>query len=1098
MKKSRLIYLLVLYLVLTIPILSANAAYGIPATRSRGTSIPGLENVHYSEAGNLRNGANGTLHTSKYPITINGKTYDGFCIDPGNDAPSYSLLCSPIKDEGLEYLFSKRKSGVPDPVFSIALRLYALKIDLVLRTYGQDIAEGKLIGEKAAWIRFHQTDSGATLIDPNGIAFPTNPWNYLYETSTGFGNPASGVLKSGYDLYKEAVPHATLGNEEIATGVQFTNKVYKAGTAEHYIESDKYIDASEMKPECKNCSIVNFDWSGTSGVITVSAECGKDYQIGLSSMETGVYACNGTENLTQTLLLLTEEDTEAKIWDEGKIPCDGEDCCTEDPIEPGWIGGTVHNCCEDGGNSEAHEYDLDKLFCKDEALIIDYYKPKCKTDYYIQEDTGLNEKYCKMYCTERVSVEIPGSISAVSGRYFQLTQTSKGTKSPYVEGFKRCRVRVQYDVWEDDYYDAVQKEVDAYNDFQNKKAYEYIYNDTVNNVLGNTNRRITNEYLKASCKAVLHTYEPDYLPQGCYSSSCRQTCSAPSAVKPNEPTYNKNVPYNLFDFQPALKKYDYYYPVIIDSTGRNKGNNVFDKIDLKDGNRVGTNHANYSASEVLFNEIDTLNAWISSNNKPEEGKRTNTCQGVTAYSYYEVVCTREGTTTAERLGAKKEDADKVLVTKREEASNAKQVFQQATKVADLLEQDIDQCNNYFSTPTRDTQKQLYEGKYKGGSAKDNYDFDASMGFYYTQVYMDNEKGLQVDEQTIIFEEEPGCEITGPTEGPDAADNLKGKVYSGKYQQGFEEMHDFRLNADIDYVNNYNKFQQYQDSAYKAYKIFTHDAKYRAECSWNEGENIYYTLSPNGFVSEGTDFINFTEHGQEYRLHLSTLKGTYETFWNIVGLGSRLKGTAKGKFDDFFKEQGNTCAGESPSETSMFTCKIHVEYEIVLTGYCNGSNGTDTTVNVADCDPYKEGYELFTFKVVDSTNLFPNGYMTDAGEVAYNWTNPEGPGPDTLKEIQARGAADKTYSQENLTYSFILSPTDMGHIKNYNVEANANGGYSDFNMNCSCSGDSCINCKSIFLNELANGNVTYDGQGHSVTGWGNKNTSLDGIRRKYGW
>lgn len=1100
MKKNRMKKILVLLLMLVIPTIKVDAGFGIPATRGSGQVISGTETVKYSFCGRKNGSYIGSTKTHRYPIKINGATYDAFCIDPGNKTPSNALSCSLFKDEGLSFLFEQRKNGVDDATFNIALRLYALKENLIIKLdQDYDSATNKLNGnvQKSAFIQFYQMDGATPDFSANcGSNYSTNKWDYLYENGRQ-GQEPTGILKRAYELYQQALAFPGYSDEELSGGVRFTEKVYKAETAEHHIVSDKPLtkaDFGEIK--CQNCQVVSFDWSGTSGVITVAATCNQDYKVGINpayegaGLERGIYACNGIGDDTQTLLMLAEENTpttgtdEAKIWDEGKIPCPGETCCkTGTEIDPGHIDGTVHNCCEDGGNSEAHEYDLDDLFCKDEDLLVDHYYPKCNTDYYVDEDADLNSKYCKMYCTERVSVEIPGSITATSGRYFQLSTTSKGTKSPYVEGFKRCRIRVQYDIWEDDYYDIVEKEVNNYNLFQEMEAYEKVYEETVNR-----NTQKLTETLSAKCTAKYHENEVDYLPAGCYDSSCRTKCSAPSVSKPSEPSYSQAVTYELFDFTSGLSKYHHWYTVKINENGRNKSNDIYNYIYIKDSNSYQTKHDKYSAWDI-YSEINKLNSWISSNSKNDVNKRSSSC-GSTAW--YDIVCERtDGGTSAEKKGATSENVRETYQKYIQDSKTANDMYNQAAKEAKELEKDLDKCDYYFSPSGG-----KLGGPYKGANAEENYDFDASMDFYYTQVYMDNEKGLQLDEQYITFKDTPGCVITGPTAGPDGEDNLYGKRYSNKYKAGNENLKDFKEKT-LEYKDDFGKFNADLDEQYDADKLFTHDAKYRAECSWDEGENVYYTLSPNGGASENTDVINFTEHGQEYRLYLSTLDGTYETYWRLIGLGSRQKGTSKGKFDDFFMSQGNTCANESPSETAMFTCKLHVEYEIVLTGYCNGSNGTDTTVNVEDCDPYKEGYNLFTFKVVDSTNLFPNGYSTDAGDVGYNWSSTE-KGQAAKREIEARGAADKTYSRENLTYSFVLSPTDMGHIKNYNVEANSEGGYSDFKMDCSCSGDSCVNCKSRFLNELANGNVTYDGQSHSVTGWGNSQTSLDGVRRKYGW
>ncbi len=1036
MKKIKLMSLLALFSFL---IASQNVfAYNAQMDWSGGSDRHDT-GIVYSELGNANKGV---YRQRSYKIRYGGKLHDAYCLDPHLSAPT-NLTCSPYEgDPGIIWLLEQFKGISDNDLKLLTFRFYGIYKDL-----SKGSTTGNNLAEKVAMIRFLQVKDGNTEV----MKINPDPYSYLS------GNNA--LIDQAFNLAHTARGMGGGELEESTTGsINVGQKQVNGLNATYPLTSNAEIKPEFIDFECENCTILNKQWSGTTGTVTVAAnECDKEYKLLIvyKASNTNAYICSSGGAREQTFFMIGDgAEEEVKVPYPDKVACDGEDCCTEDPIEPGWIGGNVNNCCEDGGNSEAHEYDLDKLFCYDKDLHVDYYNPKCKTDYYVDEDADLNDKYCKMFCTERVSVEIPGPITATSGRYFQLTTTSKGTKSPYIEGFKRCRVRVQYDVWEKDYRAVVQKQISAYKDFQMKIANYKIYESAVQqpNVTGTVTA-------KQSCKKWI----PRTCPDG-YGDCGHDVYT----------TVSKSISYNyeLWKFNILEKKY--YWPRLNPTKLENYSEYL---LEYNNDNATAT-HKQFSTWQL-----------------PEQITKVDSeANAITCPSGY----SKDGSPTRDKLphegsGYPNEKVPDVKADWKNQADGANNVFKSAAKEAKELEKDLDKCDYYFAPGGG-----KLGGPYKGANAEENYNFNASMDFSYTQVYLDNDKGLQMDEQYIQFKDEPGCVITGPTAGPDGEDKLAGKRYSTDYSKtgNIEKLVDFG-EKDLQYEESPTGFQKYRDEQYDADKLFTHDAKYRAECSWDEGDNIYYTLSPNGFVSEGTDFINFTEHGQEYRLHLSTLDGTYETHWKLIGLGSTDKNSGKGKFDDFFMSQGQTCANESPSETSMLTCKIHVEYEIVLTGYCNGTNGTDTTVDVADCDPYKEGYNLFTFKVVDSTNLFPNGYNTSAGEVAYNWSSTE-KGQTALREIQARGAADKTYSQENLTYSFILSPTDMGHVKNYNAQANANGGYSDFNMNCNCSGDSCINCKSIFLNELANGNVTYDGQAHSVTGWGNKNTSLDGIRRKYGW
>ena len=83
---------------------------------------------------------------------------------------------------------------------------------------------------------------------------------------------------------------------------------------------------------------------------------------------------------------------------------------------------------------------------------------------------------------------------------------------------------------------------------------------------------------------------------------------------------------------------------------------------------------------------------------------------------------------------------------------------------------------------------------------------------------------------------------------------------------------------------------------------------------------------------------------------------------------------------------------------------------------------------------------------------------------------------------------------------------MKHIKNYNETRIPHGGYTDFELKCSCpsnplplnSTESCSKCKSTFIENLSNGRVMINGRSEDVTGWSNKNENLGSVRNGNNW
>ena len=425
----------------------------------------------------------------------------------------------------------------------------------------------------------------------------------------------------------------------------------------------------------------------------------------------------------------------------------------------------------------------------------------------------------------------------------------------------------------------------------------------------------------------------------------------------------------------------------------------------------------------------------------------------------------------------------------EEMQLQQDLYSDATKRGKDLEDKIELCTEYF---TMTDPRQIYQ-------------MNPSVGFSYSQTYLDEQAELVRDEIQVPFTGGPGCSIS--LAGTSGDGEIEDPQYADKYtkEQTKKEAHLSDLqDATLEWIENRSEadFDSYYDEEFKLDKKSTHDGKIQATCYWNEGTNKIYTLAQSGVATkETTTSKNFTLHQRQYQVHLTTLEGTFETFWKVSGLGSN------GKFDPYFNNAGKSCAGEDPKKVGMFTCTLKVEHEVVLTGYCNGvvnENGEE------NCDPFKEGYELVNFKVVDPADLFPSvsggGIPSYNGETyAHNWViDPEG--KQVLGQIEADGAKDKTYAPERLSYSFTLSPSDMQHIKAYNESRIAYGGYTDFELTCDCpsnplplnSTDSCKRCKSTFIENLSNGKIKIGTSTSTVTGWSNKKENLGSVRSGNHW
>lgn len=738
-------------------------------------------------------------------------------------------------------------------------------------------------------------------------------------------------------------------------------------------------------------------------------------------------------------LLESKLGTMPKEWQEAyNRLCkeDDKDCCTPDvPNTPVVID--VNNCCTDATESRVIESELDDLFCRDNELQVDFYKNRCNNEQF---KTNLNE-YCDLYCTERVVIEIPGAITATSGRYFKLTQTSHGTTSPYIDGYRRCRVKIYYDEWRERYVEKVQSQVDNFNEFQKQSSRKANYEDAIP----------TEQVISKN---------------GTINVSCSETD-------------NKGVTHH--GTSSATFSYTYYKYTFENKHGYHT---------------IKLNNNNYTRVEILNDKSDKVDHEPYSLYKYEEAKAAYDAAVSQAKSACKYANKSVGGDSfdEQNISYRSENPKEVLANEITPAiTNAKGKYEAATKEAYELEQKIDFCDFYFD----DTKTRLPESvTYIGKDAKANYEFSPDVLFRYSQVYLNEESQKALD--TLQVEFDKSCEYeTIYDSNETGVDEIKPDRYSGIYGTGAELMRDFKRDKAIAYEEHGIPMSSYYDHDYNAEKKYTTDAKYHAMCKWTEKSNPVYTLVPSGVASSDNSLVdNFTIHDREYRIYLSTFDGTYETYWDIDNIGH------KGKLTDYFKN-GKTCAAENPADVgTTMTCKIHVEHELVLTGKCNGSNGTETTINSDDCEKLNEGYDLFLFKIVDPSNFFPTGTNTDSGEIAKNWTGTDR-GVEVMNEINTRANNGETYNPENISYSVTLTPTDMRHIKNYNAERESNNGYSDFNLHCDAveevqtnsmvDGKGVTKCKSYFIENLSKGVVHYGNQDHKVNVWSSSKT-LEQIRQ----
>ncbi len=126
------------------------------------------------------------------------------------------------------------------------------------------------------------------------------------------------------------------------------------------------------------------------------------------------------------------------------------------------------------------------------------------------EEGKIDSDYCQLYCTQRAKVSIPGPITATNGMNFKLTTKSTevfdgsiSTSGPVIQGFKRCRIRIDYAKWITEYMEQVNQEIENYNDYQKNQKYYELYDSVLSNskpanhvTTGDSKKEYTNKQYK--------------------------------------------------------------------------------------------------------------------------------------------------------------------------------------------------------------------------------------------------------------------------------------------------------------------------------------------------------------------------------------------------------------------------------------------------------------------------------------------------------------------------------------------------------------------------------------------------------------------------
>lgn len=1010
----------------------------------------------------------GTSTTDEMPLNVfdvnfNGGTYFGYCLDYAYRASStMSYTCNPDTSRAasaLAYAYEHRTGD--NLVDALTMRFIAIRLDKSQRYDGHGKSQNVLV-----WLTLRMN--------------PDPALHAQWPPSTSLtGNET--LLNQAYEKSTEAIDNTGDGNslETPSNSLTLTNKRVNGKEVTYTVKASNPIDKSQLAFTCTGCNIKNNiqdTWNGTEGTLIVEdTENDCNFSINAYYPGSGAYTCTTSGSGTQQIeIFVGAGSTSGAINTSGAPTQKIDDSISEGPYYEGVCGPTgcgtipadeveVNNCCEDSTTSKVSEPILNDLFCRDDDLKVDYYKLKSGINEYLQTNTDLDSNYCQMYCTERTQVDIPGALTATNGKYFKLAQNSvSGTYAPHTQSTKRCRIRVEYDKWLTDYRRQIDASVNAYNEYQKNKAYEA-------------------SYRKAASEETEENKKTETVTVRCVKEdSCSEYIPGTQVCKPGKTIrgYTASDSFDLHYYEHNFTSHNY------EKIARNSS------LSAENIRHVGNFSTNISKT---YRILDYGSVQDAVGNFIRDHSDASCSVSSDMYN---------AAGNAENHGLYFDDVTADANNYKSAADGNNSAYTAALGQIETLQKTLTRCDKYFTDDSVSTTN----------SAEQMYNLPTSLSsFKYTQIYQDDYGNPKQTQVTVGFE--GSCQYRRETDvsTPDTfAVSGTGGNYSTTYGAGFASMKVLGKNLYYSNTTSSSFFTNFvTDETYAADKMFWHDGRYIATCDWNRTDVDKYTVGTDGKVvttNPSTDdsayrlvprgevynykssLVNYSEH--EFVFSYSTsYDGKFETYWDLKGLGEN------SKFDKYFEDGAGTCANQNPGDTSLLTCSLSSFHGGSFYGCCCGdSNGT--TYSTTTCDPYNDKAVKYEFKIVDPAKVFP----ADTDGYADNWKTTLG---NTAREaIEELGKDLSTYSPKTLSYSFVLTPSDMKQIKKYNSILNSYGGYTDSDLTCDCSevqgdgnkdnGKSCTKCTSSFLDNLASGKILKD---QTLTGgWNRSDKSIAEVRK----
>ena len=1070
--------------------------------------------------------------STKYILNYKGKSYSAVCIDKGI-AANENVVCDPHDDPAISYVLTTYK----EELNTKGNKRLAPEIALRALAYERGIYNAKEYIPANGMQSIYNSISGGPTSGPGEYLLeikrenpgPNRAYAIDAERLT-FSDTSGEVLDAARSIYQTALSQSAVDPSESLAylGEKLNYTITKAcdnGTCRYDINFDRKIKKSKIDVEVIGASLNRWDVYGNVLTIIVNyTELQCSFQIKIKfkdgaavseELNSSLFLCHSENNKGQSYVVQMDAPTPGTITINNNELCDCE-CPPYNEEEH------IQMCCTDNEPSEVIEPFIKDLFCDykpSSEILVHGFTNGCGTKYEISNSlTGIPSEndYCEVFCTERIHVTIPDASSAVVGMYFDLTPVNDESKGPLFKGKRTCRELIHYDKWVEAYVEQSNIALTNFNTSQQYLSYKKMYETALPLILSKERSG------EASVGGTASYSGTTDVPSGCLDSEGSQRQG--SVALSREITVSCDFTHDGYAYDSDYKSY--IYP---------KAQSTLKYSDGKDS----LEHNTYGGFEAVIGSPPTGDS--RENGKPtgyygvkwlnDDCGAPSTATGYGSVTCCEAECTpKEGEETCEKAcestpvsgdcnyeSVSRENPDiaptfnSLYSTATNTYTTSISAYNAAVNRLTKLEEYYKQCDEFY-----DDESLGAATKEKTEVDKNDpyimYNIGPSVNFHYFQAHVENVSQMITPKETVV-QFDVKCEhklkkidteadLTVPSDETELG--LEVPHYNSNNGNEKANVKSFNV-KDVDYVGLGDVTGTVLDAIDADYieynQRYTHDAYYEDICTSNDLATGSYYVYPYGSISH-EESKYYSTHDVSYYIEYSTLFADYETYWEFSSVGM------DGRFDENFIEH-ETCSGNTNYDVPRLFCTLHVEPELTEISGCSQDaiiafldgfsyNWEEECCEGGDCRDRSTDQLTYTFKIVDSANLFPDGgYATNehSTQYGYNWLE-DSNGVKVLNEIQKRAnypsASDDVYSDNNISFEFNLSSQDLALVKEYNSIHS----YNNFDMECkNIIGDGgkilrVENCKSNFItNYYVNGRILNDNDASIKLG----QTKLDNVR-----